>query len=92
MTQVVEEYIAGSELFLVGIDVDQKDGVVEVTLDSMGTVTIDDCVAVNDAILAAFDRDREDFELTVGSYSISVPLSLRPSAVSTSTSLPTFFR
>ena len=78
MTQVVEEYIAGSELFLVGIDVDQKDGVVEVTLDSMGTVTIDDCVAVNDAILAAFDRDREDFELTVGSYSISDPFVVVP--------------
>jgi len=37
---------------------------------------IDDCVAVNDAVLAAFDRDIEDYELTVGSYGLTSPLLL----------------
>ena len=45
-------------------------------LDSDEDITIDDCVAVNDAVLAAFDRDDEDYELTVGSYGISSPLLL----------------
>ena len=36
-----------------------------------------DCVAVNDAVLDAFDRDTgEDYELTVGSYGITSPLLL----------------
>ena len=54
-----------------------KDNVIDVALDSDEDITIDDCVAVNDAVLAAFDRDSgEDYELTVGSYGITSPLIL----------------
>lgn len=73
MTQVVGEFIKDRDLFLVGIDIDNAENVVEVMLDSMNSVSIDDCVAVNNAILGAFDRDKEDFELTVSSYGISDP-------------------
>ena len=62
-------------MFLVTIKV-SKDNVIEVALDSDEDITIDDCVAVNDAVLAAFDRDDEDYELTVGSYGITSPLLL----------------
>lgn len=76
MTQVVEEALAGSPLFLVELKI-SRDNVVDVAIDSMEGVTIDDCVRVNDAVLDAFDRDVEDFELTVGSYSISDPLLVK---------------
>ena len=76
MTRVVEEALAGSPLFLVELKI-SRDNVVDVAIDSMEGVTIDDCVRVNDAVLDAFDRDVEDFELTVGSYSISDPLLVK---------------
>ena len=73
MEQVVEQFVADKDLFLVEINIDHSDNIVEVLIDSMDSVTLDDCVAVNDAILEHFDRDREDFELTVASYGISDP-------------------
>ena len=76
LTRVIEAELAGSELFVVQVTV-SRDNIVEVLLDTMGEgVTIDDCVRVNNAVLAAFDRDVEDYELTVGSYGISSPLLL----------------
>lgn len=62
-------------MYLVTLKV-SKDNIIDVALDSDEDITIDDCVAVNDAVLAAFDRDEEDYELTVGSYGITSPLLL----------------
>jgi len=62
-------------MFLVAVKV-SKDNIIDVALDSEEDITIDDCVAVNDAVLDAFDRDDEDYELTVGSYGITSPLLL----------------
>ncbi|MBO6251863.1 MAG: ribosome assembly cofactor RimP [Muribaculaceae bacterium] len=76
LTGVIEAELAGSDLFVVQVTV-SRDNIVEVLLDTMSEgVTIDDCVRVNNAVLAAFDRDVEDYELTVGSYGISSPLLL----------------
>lgn len=76
VAQVVTDAIEGTELFLVDVTV-SHDNCVDVQLDSMTDVTIDDCVKVNDAVLTAFDRDVEDFELTVGSYGISAPFKVK---------------
>ena len=76
MTQVIEEALEGTPMFLVELKI-SRDNVVDVAIDSLEGVTIDDCVSVNDAVLAAFDRDEEDFELTVGSYSISDPFLVK---------------
>ena len=62
-------------MYLVTLQV-SKDNVIDIALDSDEDITIDDCVAVNDAVHAAFDRDEEDYELTVGSYGITSPLLL----------------
>ena len=76
LEQVINEALEGTGMFLVTLKV-SKDNVIDVVLDSDEDITIDDCVAVNDAVLAAFDRDEgEDFELTVGSYGITSPLLL----------------
>lgn len=73
LEQVINEALEGTKMFLVTVKV-SKDNVIDVALDSDEDITIDDCVAVNDAVLAAFDRDEEDYELTVGSYGITSPL------------------
>ena len=75
LEQVINEALEGTKMYLVTIKV-SKDNVIDVALDSDEDITIDDCVAVNDAVLAAFDRDEEDYELTVGSYGITSPLLL----------------
>ena len=75
LEQVINEALEGSKLYLVTLKV-SKDNIIDVALDSDEDITIDDCVAVNDAIHAAFDRDEEDYELTVGSYGITSPLLL----------------
>ena len=75
LTRVVEDAIAGTDLFVVKVTV-THDNIITVDLDSMSSIDIDQCMMVNDAVLAAFDRDVEDYELTVGSYGISSPLLL----------------
>ena len=76
LEQVINDALEGTGMFLVTLKV-SKDNVIDVALDSDNDITIDDCVAVNDAVLAAFDRDEgEDYELTVGSYGITSPLLL----------------
>ncbi len=76
LAHVIEEAIHDTALFLVEIEV-SADNIINVAIDSMADVTIDDCVMVNDAVLSAFDRDKEDYELTVGSYGISDPFKVR---------------
>ena len=75
LQQVINQTLEGTQMYLVTLHV-SKDNVIEVALDSDEDITIDDCVAVNDAVLDAFDRDKEDYELTVGSYGITSPLLL----------------
>ena len=75
LEQVINEALEGTKMYLVTLKVN-KDNIIDVALDSDEDITIDDCVAVNDAVLAAFDRDEEDYELTVGSYGITSPLLL----------------
>lgn len=75
LTQVINEALAETKMFLVDLTV-SSDNVIDVQLDSMESITIDDCIAVNDAVHAAFDQDTEDYELTVGSYSLTEPFKV----------------
>ena len=73
--QVIKQALGDSKQCQVTLKV-SKDNIIDVELDSDEDITIDDCVAVNNAVLDAFDRDVEDYELTVGSYGITSPLLL----------------
>ncbi|MCL2561088.1 MAG: ribosome assembly cofactor RimP [Rikenellaceae bacterium] len=73
--EIAERELAGSELFLVDIK-SSPAGVVEVLIDSDRSVAIDDCVVLSRAIDAEFDRDQEDYELTVGSAGVGQPLKV----------------
>ena len=71
--EFVNEQLADGELFLIDVACSQ-DNDVEVTIDSDTNVDIDDCIALNNKILAAFDRDVEDYSLTVTSAGLGLPL------------------
>ncbi|MDO4971030.1 MAG: ribosome assembly cofactor RimP [Bacteroidales bacterium] len=75
LTDVINAALEGSEIFLVEVKV-SADNIIDVAIDSMGSVTIDDCIALNNKVLDHFDRDVEDYELTVGSYGISDPFKV----------------
>ncbi len=69
--KVVEEAAAQRGCVLVDIDFNDDDNVFEVTIDRKdGCVDLSDCEFVHRAVLAAFDRDVEDYALTVSSVGI----------------------
>lgn len=72
---IAEQKLEGTELFVVELKA-IPGNVVELLIDSDGSVAIEDCVALSRAINDEFDRDVEDFELTVASAGIGQPLRL----------------
>lgn len=75
LIEVVEEHLAGSDLFIVECQCSPSNDITLI-LDADSRVTIDACVAVSRAVDAVFDRDVEDFSLTVTSAGIGEPLKL----------------
>ncbi len=73
--QTAEDFIQGTELFLVSVEVKPGNTIV-VEIDSDHSVSIDDCIALNKFIESKLDRDSEDFELEVGSAGISQPFKI----------------
>ena len=69
---VVEKAALERGCSVVDIMFNDDDNVFEVTLDKDGDadVTLDDCEYVHRAVLSAFDRNVEDYALTVGSAGI----------------------
>lgn len=75
LVEVVAQELEGTDRFLVDAVVGAGN-VVTVTIDSMGSVSLDNCLELDRAIHKAFDSDDEDYELTVGSYGISQPFKV----------------
>lgn len=71
--RIADEQLVGSELFVVEVKATPSNEV-EVLIDSDGSVAIDSCIALSRAIEAEFDRDEEDFALTVSSAGVGQPL------------------
>ena len=70
--KVVEKAVAERGCSLVDIMFNDDDNVFEVTIDKADAdVELADCEYVHRAVLAAFDRDVEDYALTVGSAVLS---------------------
>ena len=72
---IIEELFQGTDLFLVGIKQNTANEI-EITVDSDTSVDIDTCVSLTHKINEAFDREEEDFSLTVMSAGIGQPLVL----------------
>lgn len=72
---IADEVLIGSELFVVDIKCSMSNEV-ELLIDSDTSVTIDKCIELNRKIEVEFDREIEDFELTVASAGIGQPLKV----------------
>lgn len=65
------------DLFLVDVAISADNHIV-VEIDSHeGSVSIDHCVAITRAVEQAFDRDKEDYELEVGSAGLTSPFKVK---------------
>lgn len=72
----INKKLEGTDLFLVDISVSEGN-IVKVELDSDTSVDIDECVKLTREIESEFDRDKEDYELEVGSVGITSPLKMK---------------
>jgi ribosome maturation factor RimP len=72
---LVNKKLADSDNYLVEISV-RTDNLISVEIDNDQGVSIDDCVALSRFIDEHLDREREDFELEVGSSGITSPFKV----------------
>ncbi len=75
LARLIEEKLASSSNYLVDVQV-KPGNLIVVEIDNDETVGIDDCVELSRYIETALDRDKEDFELEVGSAGITSPLKV----------------
>lgn len=73
----VEDYLKehNNDAFLVDLKVSPKNEI-QVFMDAMEGFGIESCISLTKFIENKFDRDEEDYELQVSSYSVSEPLLL----------------
>ena len=70
--RLVEEFINGTELFLVAVKVSSSNRIT-ILADKNEGITIDECAAIHRHIEGSFDRDKEDFELQISSPGLDLP-------------------
>lgn len=73
--QITEQILETKSLFLVDLTV-SKDNVIEIFIDAQEGVSIQNCMEVSREIEQHFDRETEDFELTVASAGIGYPFKV----------------
>lgn len=73
---IVDEAVAGRGCFVVDITVSKDNDIIITIEKETGDVDLEDCVSVNDAFLAAFDKDVEDYSLTVTSAGLDQPFKV----------------
>ncbi len=76
VVQIVSEWLQGKDYFLVDLTVNPDDRIV-VEIDHAEGVWIDDCVELSQYIESKLDRDKEDYELEVGSAGIGQPFKVK---------------
>ncbi len=72
---LIEDYLAGNSLFLVDINI-SKDNDIEITIDSPERVDIENCAEINRIVCNEYDRDVEDYSLTVTSAGLDQPFKV----------------
>lgn len=76
LTETVEQAIAGTSIFLVDVQVNPGNAIV-VEIDSPEGIDIDTCADITRKIESVFDRDKEDYELEVGSAGLTSPFKVK---------------
>ena len=75
VTELVNEWLEGNDYFLTDVNV-TPDSKIVVEIDHKDGVWIEDCVALSKFIEEHLDREKEDFELEVGSAGIGQPFKV----------------
>jgi ribosome maturation factor RimP len=75
VTQLVDEWLEDKDYFLVSVSVSPDDRIV-IEIDHAEGVWIDDCVQLSRFVEERLDRDKEDFELEVGSAGLGQPFKV----------------
>ena len=68
----LEGILAGKDIFLVGVKVDNNNKII-VHIDTSEGISIDDCARISRELEEKLDRDREDFALEVSSPGLDSP-------------------
>ena len=72
LQKVRETAASERDCSIVNLSFDEDDNIIEATIDREGeSISLADCEYVHRAVLAAFDRNVEDYSLTVSSAGIS---------------------
>lgn len=70
---IVNEHLAGSDKFIVDIQV-KSGNVIHVFIDGDTGVNVDDCITLSRFLEKSLDREKEDFELNVSSPGAENPV------------------
>ena len=62
--------------FIVDVTVSNDNDIVLTVEKEVGDMDLEDCVAINDAFLGLFDKDVEDYSLTVSSAGLDQPFKV----------------
>ncbi|MBE0674730.1 MAG: ribosome assembly cofactor RimP [Bacteroidales bacterium] len=73
ITEIVREYISGTDLFLVDVRVSSTMRVTVLFDRKEGGLKVEDCVALSRHLEGKLDREKEDFELQVSSPGLEMP-------------------
>ncbi len=76
LKETVEKAIAGTSVFIVDLQVNPGN-VIVVEIDSPQGIDIDTCADITRKIESEFDRDKEDYELEVGSAGLTSPFKVK---------------
>ncbi|MBE6317507.1 MAG: ribosome assembly cofactor RimP [Bacteroidales bacterium] len=74
--KTVEQAIEGTSIFIVDIRINPGNAVV-VEIDSFDSVDIETCASITRKIEAVFDREKEDYDLEVGSAGLTAPFKVK---------------
>jgi ribosome maturation factor RimP len=73
--KVVEEFMHGTNMFLVAVKVSTANRIT-VLADKKEGISIDECAAIHRHIESCLDREKEDFELQVSSPGLDLPFGV----------------
>lgn len=76
LINVIEKGLKDSDTFLVDVTVNPGNTII-VEVDSKSGVSIDECVQLTHLIEDNFDREKEDYELEVGSAGLTSPFKVK---------------
>lgn len=76
LAETVENAIDGTGLYLVDLRIEPGNNII-VEVDSNEGVDINVCASITRKIEAVFDRDKEDYDLEVGSAGLTAPFKVK---------------